>query len=97
MKMLSPGKRFIEAPTAGVSATCKSCAHCPWMAMNGLSNLAQVLETGANEIHVEPDIGRRARRSIERMLEFAKTVNLNVAPGRDLAREQQLFKGIGPA
>ena len=36
----APGKRFIEAPTAGNSATCKSCAHCPWMAMNGLQNLA---------------------------------------------------------
>ena len=31
---LAPGKTLIEAPTAGDSATCKSCAHCPWMAMN---------------------------------------------------------------
>jgi hypothetical protein len=37
MRMAAPGKHFIEAPTAGNSATCKSCAHCPWMAMNGLS------------------------------------------------------------
>jgi quinolinate synthase len=36
-----PGKRFIEAPTAGNSATCKSCAHCPWMAMNGLADVAR--------------------------------------------------------
>jgi quinolinate synthase len=34
MRMAAPGKMFIEAPTAGNSATCKSCAHCPWMAMN---------------------------------------------------------------
>ena len=34
MRAAAPGKRFIEAPTAGNSATCKSCAHCPWMAMN---------------------------------------------------------------
>ena len=45
MRMSAPGKRFIEAPTAGNSATCKSCAHCPWMAMNALTNLAEVLET----------------------------------------------------
>ena len=37
---LNPGKRFIEAPTAGNSATGKSCAHCPWMAMNGLADVA---------------------------------------------------------
>src|SRR5450830_1420095 len=43
MQMAAPGKRFIVAPTAGNSATCKSCAHCPWMAMNGLRNLLQVL------------------------------------------------------
>jgi hypothetical protein len=36
MQLAAPGKTFIEAPTAGNSATCKSCAHCPWMAMNGL-------------------------------------------------------------
>ena len=27
---------------------------CPWMAMNGLAGVAQVLETGAGEVHVEP-------------------------------------------
>jgi quinolinate synthase len=61
---------FIEAPTAGNSATCKSCAHCPWMAMNSLAGLAQVLETGANEIHVDPAVGERARVPIDRMLAF---------------------------
>ena len=45
LRTLNPGKVFIEAPTAGNSATCKSCAHCPWMAMNGLAGLAHVLET----------------------------------------------------
>ncbi|HTH44852.1 MAG TPA: quinolinate synthase NadA, partial [Oxalicibacterium sp.] len=57
MRMAAPGKRFIDAPTAGNSATCKSCAHCPWMAMNGLQNLAEVLESGHNEIRVDPATG----------------------------------------
>ena len=70
-KPLYSGKTFIEAPTAGNSATCKSCAHCPWMAMNGLRNLAEVLESGANQIHVEPSIGLQAKRAIDRMLDFA--------------------------
>jgi len=70
LRTLNPGKIFIEAPTAGDSATCKSCAHCPWMAMNGLAGLAQVLETGANEVHIDPALGRRARVPIDRMLAF---------------------------
>ena len=61
MRLAAPGKTFIEAPTAGNSATCKSCAHCPWMAMNGLANLADVLERGHNEIFVDRG-DRRARR-----------------------------------
>jgi quinolinate synthase len=70
LRTLNPGKTFIEAPTAGNSATCKSCAHCPWMAMNGLADLARVLETGAGEIQVDPALGRRARVPIDRMLAF---------------------------
>jgi quinolinate synthase len=70
LRTLNPGKTFIEAPTAGNSATCKSCAHCPWMAMNGLAGVAHVLETGTNQIHVDPTLGLRARLPIDRMLAF---------------------------
>jgi quinolinate synthase len=73
MQALAPGREFIEAPTAGRGATCRSCAHCPWMAMNNLRNLARVLETGANEIRIDEDIRKRAVIPIERMLEFART------------------------
>jgi quinolinate synthase len=97
MRMAAPGKRFIEAPTAGNSATCKSCAHCPWMAMNGLQNLADVLESGRNEIHVDMDISRKAHTCIDRMLSFAAQQDANVRPSADLAKEQKLFSGIGPA
>ncbi len=70
LRTLNPGKTFIEAPTAGNSATCKSCAHCPWMAMNGLAGLARVLKSGANEVHIDPVLGLRARLPIDRMLAF---------------------------
>lgn len=70
LRTLNPGKTFIEAPTAGNSATCKSCAHCPWMAMNGLAGVAHVLEHGSNEIHVDPALIPRARLPIDRMLAF---------------------------
>ena len=72
MRQAAPGKKFLEAPTVGVGATCVSCAHCPWMAMNDLRNLVSVLETGANEIHIDEDIRRKALRSTQRMLDFAK-------------------------
>jgi quinolinate synthase len=97
MRAAAPGKIFIDAPTAGNSASCKSCAHCPWMAMNALSNLAEVLETGANEIHVDPQIGRRARVPIDRMLDFAANRNKAVKASGDLARDAALFANVGPA
>ncbi|HEY9099884.1 MAG TPA: quinolinate synthase NadA [Thiobacillus sp.] len=71
MREVAPGKILLEAPTAGEGATCTSCAHCPWMAMNGLNKLAVVLENGGNEIHIEESIRARAQLSIQKMLDFA--------------------------
>ena len=71
MKQAAPGKKFIEAPTGGIGASCGSCAHCPWMAMNGLENLCSTLENLDNEVHVDPTIGKQAMVSLTRMLDFA--------------------------
>jgi quinolinate synthase len=81
LRTLNPGKTFIEAPTAGNSATCKSCAHCPWMAMNGLEGVLKVLEQGGNEIHVDPAVGARARLPIDRMLAFTAALKSGNHPG----------------
>ncbi|PCJ91761.1 MAG: quinolinate synthase [Porticoccaceae bacterium] len=70
MQQAAPDKELIIAPTAGESATCRSCASCPWMGMNNLKNLMESLEQGSNEIHVDPIIGRQAMLSLQRMLEF---------------------------
>ncbi|RUQ40238.1 MAG: quinolinate synthase NadA [Candidatus Competibacteraceae bacterium] len=72
MQQLAPDKILLEAPIAGKGATCVSCAHCPWMAMNGLRNLAQVLESGANEIMIDEAVRERAVRPIRRLLDFAR-------------------------
>jgi quinolinate synthase len=72
MRQTAPDKLFLEAPVVGQGATCVSCAHCPWMAMNDLHNLAQVLETGNNEIHVDEAIRVKALRSTQRMIDFAR-------------------------
>ena len=90
LRTLNPGKTFIEAPTAGNSATCKSCAHCPWMAMNGLADVARVLATGAGEIRVDPALGLRARVPIDRMLAFTAALRNGQPTGAIVA-------GIGAA
>src|SRR5690554_649155 len=72
MQQTCPEKEFYVAPTAGSGATCRSCASCPWMAMNDLERLAHVLEHGGHEIHVDPDLARRAMIPLQRMLDFRK-------------------------
>ena len=72
MQQMAPNKVLIEAPTAGEGATCVSCAHCPWMGMNSLHNLSAVLDSGANEIHIDPAVRQRAVTPIQRMLDFAE-------------------------
>ena len=90
LRSLNPGKTFIEAPTAGNSATCKSCAHCPWMAMNGLAGVARVLEHGLNEIRVDSRLIDRARVPIDRMLAFTAALKNGQPVGG-------LVQGIGAA
>ncbi|OPX56759.1 quinolinate synthetase [Oceanospirillum multiglobuliferum] len=72
MQQQCPDKRFVEAPTAGSGATCRSCAHCPWMAMNELDALEQVLKTGDQEITVDTELGEKAMLPLTRMLNFGK-------------------------
>ncbi|MBJ7380222.1 MAG: quinolinate synthase NadA [Polynucleobacter sp.] len=70
MRQLAPNKTLIEAPTAGESATCKSCAHCPWMAMNGLQGILYCLEHESGEITIAEPVRQKALVCIENMLNF---------------------------
>ncbi len=74
MQKLAPCKTFIAAPTAGESATCKSCAFCPWMAMNELQGIYDVLKNGKGEIILDDQLVRKAKQPLDRMLSFAKTL-----------------------
>ena len=74
MQKAAPNKMLIEAPTGGKGATCISCAHCPWMAMNNLDNLIDTLVNEKNEIHVDEEIRRKAFVSTNKMIDFAKTL-----------------------
>ncbi|GHE77518.1 quinolinate synthase NadA [Thalassotalea profundi] len=72
MQQLCPDKEFFEAPTAGEGATCKSCAHCPWMAMNGLKEIEDaLLDTTGKEVFVDMSLREGALRSTNRMLDFS--------------------------
>jgi quinolinate synthase len=107
LRTLNPTKTFVEAPTAGNSATCKSCAHCPWMAMNGLVAVVAALESIGNtrdtstaasqpyEIQVEPALGLQAKRSIDRMLAF--TQQKAAAAKAQAATVNHLVPNIGAA
>ncbi len=72
MRQAAPSKKFLEAPTAGVGATCESCAHCHWMAMNDLQKLYNTLKHGGNEIFIDDSIRQRAMIPIKRLLDFAR-------------------------
>jgi quinolinate synthase len=71
MQQEVPGKELIIAPTAGSGATCRSCANCPWMAMNALQNLETTLIQRSGEIFIESSVREQAVHSIQRMLDFA--------------------------
>jgi quinolinate synthase len=81
MQQLAPSKQIIEAPTAGESATCKSCAHCPWMAMNSLNGLLHCLENQTGEILVPTSTREQAYRCIDRMLSFSRQTGAGTAHG----------------
>ena len=75
MQQLEPQKTFLEAPTGGNGATCKSCAHCPWMAMNGLQAIEEaLLDAEGKEVFVDMSLRDDALKSTNRMLEFSASL-----------------------
>ncbi|UJF18618.1 quinolinate synthase NadA [Vibrio sp. SS-MA-C1-2] len=80
MQQEVPEKELMEAPTGGNGATCRSCAHCPWMAMNGLKAIEAALSEGGQEHEIEVDDALRVKSLIplNRMLDFAAELKLKV-------------------
>lgn len=80
MQQACPDKVMLEAPTGGDGATCRSCAHCPWMAMNGLEAIYSALTDApeAHEIHVAEDVRLKALIPLNRMLDFAAALQQKV-------------------
>ncbi|MDX1304615.1 quinolinate synthase NadA [Photobacterium sp.] len=80
MQQMVPGKELMEAPTAGAGATCRSCAHCPWMAMNGLKAIELGLREGGekHEVFVDESLREKSLIPLNRMLDFAAELQLKV-------------------
>ena len=97
MQKRSPGKRFLAAPTAGKSASCKSCAFCPWMAMNALQGVEQCLINNSGEVLLTPEMATAARKPLQRMLDFAANKNQRVAASGDIVKDRALFADVGAA
>jgi len=75
MQKMVPEKELIIAPTAGEGATCRSCAHCPWMKMNSLEMLTQSFDGRCHEIEVDESVRIKALIPLNRMLEFSQSLN----------------------
>jgi quinolinate synthase len=65
-------EELIIAPTSSESATCRSCARCPWMQLNDLKPLSRVFDVTGNEVSVAPDIIQKALIPLNRMFQFMK-------------------------
>ena len=79
MKKFSPNKIFLEAPTEGEGATCKSCGRCPWMNLNIVQKLLDVFNAKTNEIILSRDIIDKAKKPIDRMINFNLNNKINRA------------------
>lgn len=51
----------------------RPCNLCPHMKKISLSNILWSLQTGAHRVEVEPEMARRARLSVQRMLEIGRS------------------------
>lgn len=71
MQQACPEKEMIAAPTGGNGASCRSCAMCPWMGMNGLKAIEDSLQNSeGHEVFVDEDIRVKALIPLQRMLNF---------------------------
>jgi len=78
LQQVAPEKKFIIAPTAGVEASCRSCAQCPWMGMNSLESLYSCVQETSNEVCVDSALAAQAMIPLQRMLDFAVNNQLKV-------------------
>ena len=79
MKRACPEKKFIPVPPEMSESFDKegnllpcACNECNYMRMNTMQKVYDCLKNETNEIHVDPEIARKAIGCIDRMLELSK-------------------------
>lgn len=73
MRKRCPEKTFIPAPPADSTCACNDCAY---MKLNTLEKVRDCLLNGEPRVEVNPEIARKARKPIERMLEISARLGL---------------------
>ncbi len=71
MTKAAPEKTFIPAP--GADGGC-SCSDCPFMAKNTLEKLYLALVNAAPSLHLDEELRRAAKKSLDRMLEMSVSI-----------------------
>ena len=95
-------KRISSRPHRRQRRRRRSCAHCPWMAMNTLERTLACLREGSGEIFVDPALIPRAVRPLKRMLDFTQAARLRQAgtpepgEGRPLRRASKRGAVVRP-
>ena len=72
MQLSSPGKVFIPAPP---TTNC-ACNDCPHMKLNTLEKVYLCMQYEQPELQMDPDLMKKARKPIERMLEISSKYGL---------------------
>ncbi len=70
MQQAVPDKELMIAPTSSETATCRSCARCPWMQLNDLKRVSEVFDTSGNEVLVDQNIIKKALVPLNKMFAF---------------------------
>ena len=73
MQRLAPHKTFIPAPAEDSDNTCNECEYMKLVTLNKLYNC---LKYEWPAIEVEPEMGKKAVKSIHKMLEISKSLGL---------------------
>ena len=63
--------------------------------MNELDKLASALESGLNQITVDPELARAARLPIERMLNFSAQQQRRVRSSGNIENDMELYQHVG--
>lgn len=73
MQKNSPSKTFYTVPS---TAACRRCNDCEYMKLNSIEKMIHSLENMTEEINLEEDLRKRAKKPIEKMLSISKELGL---------------------